>query len=141
MPPQVGKPTTYQVTFTLTNSSNDFSTGVLTAFFPAGGYVQQSANSKEAQNVQYDPATSKLTWNVGALAANTGRFAQARTLTINLTLNPSAPQAGQQVLLVRTINFTATDLFTSEAINLAAQDIRTSDLQGQSGYSNGTVQQ
>lgn len=141
LPPQVGKSTTYQVAISLTNSSNDFSSGLFTAFLPSAGFVQASVPSAESQNVQFDPSTFKLTWNVGSLPANTGRFSQARVLTFGLTLNPGASDAGQSVVVLKNINFTATDLFTSQPVSISAPDVRTSDLQGQQGgFSNGTVQ-
>ena len=140
LPPQVGKSTVYQAGISLTNSSNDFSGGLFTAFLPSASFVAGSVPAAEAQNVQFDPSTNKLTWNVGSLPANTGRFSQARVLTFSLTLNPGASEANQSVVLLKTMNFTATDLFTSQPVSIAVLDMRTSDLQGQGGYSNGNVQ-
>lgn len=142
LPPQVGKSTTYQVNLSLTNSSNDFSNGVLTASIPlsSGGFVSGSVNSAESGNVKYDTSTGKLTWNFGTLPANTGRFSQAKILTFNLTLNPGSSQSGQPVVLIKDIAATAKDLFTNQTVSLSARNISTSDIQGQSGYSNGTVQ-
>ncbi|MDR3642082.1 MAG: hypothetical protein P4L74_00445 [Candidatus Doudnabacteria bacterium] len=140
LPPQVGKSTVYQVSVSLTNSSNDFSSGVFTAFIPAASFSQSGVSPDEAQNVQFDPATNKLTWNVGSLPANTGRFNQARILTFDLTLNPGATNANQPVVLLNKMNFSATDLFTNQPVSVAAPDLRTSDLQGQGGFSQGTVQ-
>ncbi len=142
LPPQVGKSTTYQVGLSLTNSSNDFSNGVLTAFIPlgSGGFVSGSVNTAEAANVQYDASTGKLTWNFGSLPANTGRFAQAKILTFNLNLNPGSSEVNRSVVLVKDISATAKDLFTGQDVPLSARDIATSDLQGQNGYANGTVQ-
>lgn len=141
LPPQVGKSTVYQVSLSLINSSNNFSSGVLTAFIPAAAFSQSSVSSLEANNVQYDPSTSKLTWNFGSLPANTGRFTKPRTLTFNLTANPGASDAGQILTLLKTINFTATDLFTNQPVSVSVGDIHSTDLQGQSGYGYGTVQQ
>jgi hypothetical protein len=142
LPPQVGKATIYKVTLSLTNSSNDFSSGVLTAFIPlgSGGFAQSSVNSAEAGNIQYDGSTGKLTWNFSGLAANTGRFTAARTLSFNITLNPSSSEAGQAVTLIKTITFTATDVYTQASVGASARDITTSDVQGQNGYGSGTVQ-
>jgi hypothetical protein len=133
LPPQVGKSTIYQVTLSLSNSSNSFSNGVLTAFIPlaSGGFVNGSVNTAEANNVQFDPSTSKLTWNFGQLQANTGRFTAARTLSFGIQLNPDSTQAGQTVTLLKNINLTATDLYTTQTITASTDDITTSSLQGQ----------
>jgi hypothetical protein len=142
LPPQVGKSTTYKVTLSLKNSSNDFAGGSLTAFIPlgSGGFEQGSVNSAESQNVQYDASTGKLTWNFAGLLANTGRFTASKTLSFNVTLNPASSQANQPVTLVKDINMQATDVFTQAPVKASLKNITTTDIQGQSGFSNGTVQ-
>lgn len=144
LPPQVGLSTVYKVHLALSNSSNDYSSGLLTAFVPlgAGGVLTNSYTPAEAANVQYDPTTGKLTWNVGSLRANTGRFSQPRVLEFNVKLSPSASQVGQSPVLVNKINFTAKDIFTSQDVNITAPDIKTSDLpQGNGGFGSGQVVQ
>jgi hypothetical protein len=138
LPPEAGKSTTYKVHLALSNSSNDFSNGVLTAFIPSG-FVASSVTSAESANVQLDPSTNKLTWNVGSLPANTGRFSQPRVLEFQVALNPSSSQVNQSPTLVNTINFTATDLYTSQPVSVSADDITTSDVAGTNGFGNGQV--
>jgi hypothetical protein len=141
-PPQVGRSTTYKVRLTLSNSSNDFSNGSLTAFIPLppGGFLSSSITPAESSKVQFDPSTGKLTWNVGNLPANTGRFGPARILEFQLMLNPSASQANQVPTLVKNINFTARDIFTLQDISLSATDITTDHAGGENSFGNGTVQ-
>lgn len=139
LPPKVGVTTTYKVSFGLTNSSNDFSNGILTAFIPANGLVTGSFNSAETNNVQYDPSTGKLTWNFGSLPANTGRFTAARVLSFQVKLSPSASQAGQSAVLVNQIGFTANDIFTAQNVTASSPDVTTQDLPGSQGYSDGQV--
>jgi len=142
LPPQSGKSTTYKVTLSLTNSSNDFSNGTLTAFIPlsSGGFVSGSAGS-ENKNLQFDPATGKLTWNVGSLPANTGRFSPPRVLTFQIVLNANSSQVGQSPTLVKNIQFAAKDLFTLQDLSVNTDDILTSSLSGSNfGFGSGTVQ-
>jgi hypothetical protein len=138
LPPEVGKTSVYKVRLALSNSSNDFSNGVLTAFIPSG-YIAGSVTSAEKANVQFDPSTNKLTWNVGSLPAYIGRFSQPRVLEFQITLNPAASQVNQSPTLVNTINFTANDLYTNQAVNISADDITTSDVAGSNGFGNGQV--
>jgi len=141
LPPQVGKSTTYQIALSLTNSSNDFASGALSAFIPLGsGGFAQGSSGNESANIQYDGSTGKLTWNFGTLPANTGRFTKPRVLQFNVILNPGSSSAGQSVTLVKNIAFTATDLFTNQPVNVSYKDISTNDLAEQNGYSNGQVQ-
>jgi hypothetical protein len=138
LPPQVGSTSVYKVHIALSNSSNDFSNGQLFAFVPTG-FIAGSVTAAESGNVQFDPATNKLTWNVGSLPANTGRFSQPRVLEFQVSLSPSSSQVNQSPTLVKTINFTANDLYTSQAINISADDITTSDISGTNGFGNGQV--
>jgi len=138
LPPEVGKTTVYKVHFALSNSSNDFSNGVLTAFIPSG-YIAGSVTSAEKANASFDSSTNKLTWNVGSLPAYTGRFSQPRVLEFQVTLNPASSQVNQSPTLVNTINFTANDLYTNQAVNISADDLTTSDVAGTNGFGNGQV--
>lgn len=138
LPPQVGKITVYKVRLALTNSSNDFSNGSLSAFIPSG-FVASSITGAESGNAQFDSSTNKLTWNVGTLPANIGRFSQPRVLEFQITLNPSSSQVNQSPTLIKTINFTANDLFTGQAVSISADDLTASDVAGQSGFGNGQV--
>ena len=141
-PPQVGRSTTYKVRLSLNNSSNDFSNGLLTAFIPLppNSFSNSSVSALEKANTQFDSATGKLSWNVGNLPANTGRFGPARVLEFQLTLNPSAAQANQAPVLVKNIGFTARDIFTLQDVSLNTPDINTNNAAGESGFGNGTVQ-
>ncbi len=141
LPPQVGKNTIYQITLSLANSSNSFSSGVLTAFLPSASFIVGSVSSAETAGTQFDPSTSMLTWNFGSLSANTGRFGPPRILSFDVTLNPASSAAGQAPTLLKTIAVTATDLFTNQPVTLTAPDILTSDLQTQNGFGDGVVQQ
>lgn len=135
MPPEVGKTNVYTVTFALTNSTNDFSTGVLTAFIPLGpgGFVAGSVNGSESGNVQYDSSTGKLTWNVGMLSAHTGDFSSPRTLKFSVKLTPSASQSGNSPTLVKNIQFAAKDTFTGQDVTLNSNDITTDNVPDSDG--------
>jgi len=138
LPPEVGKTTVYKVRLALSNSGNDFSNGLLSAFIPSG-FIAGSITPAESANAQFDSSTNKLTWNVGSLPAYTGRFSQPRVLEFQVSLNPSSSQVNQSPTLVNTINFTAGDLFTAQAVNISADDITTSDVGGTNGFGNGQV--
>lgn len=141
LPPKVGTQTRYKATLKLLNSTNDFSGGQLTVFLPsvAGSFSLDSVNAAESQNVQFDPATGRLTWNFGTLPAHAGKFNPAKILEFTVAANPSPSDAGNTLLLLRNIKFSAKDDFTGRDVNIGADDLTTASLPGQSGYSNGTV--
>lgn len=138
-PPKVGQATQYKIHLALTNFTNNYDSGVLTAFVPLGtvSFDSQSVSPAESANVQFDPSTGKLTWNVGVLPANAGRFAAAKALDFNLKLIPSENQAGQSPQLLKNIVFGAKDSFTGQPVQVTGQAITTQD--AASGFGSGTV--
>jgi uncharacterized repeat protein (TIGR01451 family) len=141
LPPKVGNITNYQVTLSLSNSTNDYSNGIITASIPANGLVSGSFTPSESKNVQYDSATGMLTWNFGSLPANTGRFSTPKTLDFQVKINPSASQVNTSPVLVKNIKYSAKDLFTGEDITGKISDVTTNDISGTNSYGNGQVQQ
>ena len=132
LPPRVGQDSSYRVTFTLKNSTNDFSNTTVTGFIPlgAGSFDRSSVTPSEQANVTFDPATGKFTWIAGALPAHTGQFSIPRTMSFAVRLNPSSSQVYQSPILVKTIVMDAMDIFTSQPVHYSGGDIRTSDLGG-----------
>jgi uncharacterized repeat protein (TIGR01451 family) len=141
LPPKVGNITNYQVTLSLSNSTNDYSNGIITASIPANGLVSGSFTPSESKNVQYGSATGMLTWNFGSLPANTGRFSTPKTLDFQVKINPSASQVNTSPVLVKNIKYSAKDLFTGEDITGKISDVTTNDISGTNSYGNGQVQQ
>ncbi len=143
LPPRVGESTTYRVNIALRNGTNELRDGLLTAFIPvtAGGVDISSVQpAKEISLVSFDQSTGKLTWKVGSLPAHTGDFSPLRKISINVRLNPSSSQAGQQPEILKSVTYTTTDNFTEQALTLTGNSLNTGSLQD-GGYSNGTVQQ
>ncbi len=141
LPPKAGTTTTYKVRFLLSNSGNDFSDGVLTAFIPlgSGGFVAGSINSSESTKADFDSSTGKLTWNFGSLQAHTGKFSQPRVLEFSIRLNAVASQVGQSPTLVKDIRMQAKDNFTTQLVEVLGESINTASLSGEDSWSNATV--
>jgi hypothetical protein len=140
LPPKVGNLTVYKIKLSLFNSSNDFKDAVLTAFLPADGFDATSVTPSESSNTEFDPATGKLTWKVGALAANTGVFSQPKVLEFNVKLMPSAAQAYQTPVLVKTIQLYGIDSFTAAQVSAKADDLNTASLTGAQYMGKGSVE-
>ncbi len=136
-PPQVGKSSTYRLTVSLRNSTNELRDGLLTAFIPvaAGGVdVSSIQPSKEVSNVSFDASTGKLTWKIGVLAAHTGDFSPLRKMSIDVRIVPSSNQANTEVDLLKTVALKITDSFTGEALSLTGNSLNTGSLVGDNGY-------
>lgn len=132
-PPRTTATTTYVMTLSLRNSTDDISGAVLTMNLPNSlGFDAGSITPAERQNVTYDNGTRKLTWNIGTLPAHTGDFKTLRKLQFNITINPQPANVGQPMTLANHIELNGTDSFTSVAVVKDLQDITTiSDPSGQ----------
>lgn len=138
LPPQVGTESSFKVSLSLSNSSNNFRNGILTGFVPVGVTIDTGSFTNSERNlVKYDSSTGKLTWSLGQLVAHAGDGEPERKLEFNVKINPSNSQAGQSVVLFKNVNFSATDDFTGQSIALDVDDLGTNNLPG--GSNNGRV--
>lgn len=131
-PPKVGQETTLQVNLSLRNGTNDYRESVFIGYIPLGvTFDRASLPASETAAVKFDPATGKLTWTVGVLAANSGAAVPLRTLSFNVKVKPTPNQAGQTITLLKNIAFTAKDSFTNQNISLNSQEVNTDSLPGE----------
>jgi len=129
LPPKVGTQSSFRVRLALKNSSNDYREGVLIGYVPVGVNLDtNSITQLERSSVQFDVSTGKLTWSVGQLVAHAGRLRPERVLEFTVSTTPGASQVGQAISLFRDIDFTATDSFTSESIQLDTSDLSSANL-------------
>ncbi len=140
LPPKVGQTTTYQITVTLRNATNDVNNTVVTGFIPGSNtnFDIASVSAKEKASVSFDPSTKKLTWKVGLLPAHTGDFVPARKLTFTVTVMPISSQIGREVVLFKDISFIGKDIFTTQDVSLDTNDITTQSIEN-NGFDNGRV--
>jgi hypothetical protein len=137
-PLKVGETNTLQVSVALRNASNDYREGTLIGYIPLGvTFDKASVSSSEAAAVKFDTTTGKLTWTVGQLSAHSGSTSPLRTLKFSVKITPSGNQVNQNIVLFKTISFSAKDTFTEQPISLVTQEVNTDALPG-SG--NGRVQ-
>lgn len=135
-PPTDGQNTSYLMTLSLSNSSNDIQNGVLTIALPnITGFDATSVTPAESSNVSFNPNTRILTWKVAALVAHAGQFSSARKLQFSETIKPSLTDAGNYVVLGHNISFNGTDIFTNLPVSNTISDLTTNSASG-----NGQVQ-
>ncbi len=135
LPPQVGKPSVYRVTLSARNATNNLTNALLTAFIPlaAGSFDSASVTATEQANVEFSPSAGKLTWRIGNLPAHSGDFKPPRAVTFAIRLIPSSREAGTDVTMLKTITFTAKDIFTGQDVNLHADDLTTDSIPDSNG--------
>lgn len=115
IPPKANQPTTYTITWRITNSSNALADAVAVSQLPT--YVDWvGVISPASEKIVYDTTTRTIRWTIGQVPANTGLSTSPRTVSFQVRLNPSITQVGSTPKLVLDSRVTARDTFTGETL-------------------------
>jgi hypothetical protein len=124
IPPQVGKETTYTVTWSLTNSHNDLSNTEVTAIIPS--YIRYvGLVSPSSESLSFNPVGGEVTWNVGELEAGAGFSTSPREVSFQVALVPSVSQIGSAPILTGDTTVSGVDRFTKSTVTGTAIEIST----------------
>lgn len=124
IPPKANQPTTYTITWTVTNSANILHNGLATSTLPT--YVEWVGTMSPAGSaLTYDPTTRTLRWNIGDIPAGTGLAGPAKTVSFQVRLNPSTSQVGSTPKLVLDTAVSANDAFTGEPLSTSRAAVST----------------
>ena len=124
IPPKANEPTTYTVTWTVTNSANPLSSGVATAQLPT--YVEWVGTaSPSSELISYDNTSRTITWNFGQVPAGAGVTGPARVVAFQVRLKPSTSQVGTSPDLVLPVSVSAKDTFTGDTLTTTKLAVST----------------
>jgi hypothetical protein len=123
LPPKVDNPTTYTLTWSLQNSSNDVKNGVMEATLPLG-VEWAGMTAPNTETVNYGIQSRKVAWDLGFIKAGTGTVLPARTVSFQVTFTPSIDQVKGVAKLTNPVSFRGIDTF-SESSLLLQQDSMT----------------
>ena len=124
LPPMVGESTTYSIVFSVGNTRGDLTDAKVTASL-GQGVSWLGASSFTSEDISYDPASNLVTWNLGALASDTGFSSASRELAFQISLAPSLSQIGTAPSLVTGIVFSGRDTVTGEIVNINGSSLTT----------------
>jgi len=140
MPPTAGRETTYAIVFSLTNTTNRVTNGVVQATLPP--YVRWiGIYSPSSEELIFNQNDSTVTWRVGTIEPGVGlNGTLPRQAAIAIGFNPSTSQIGQQPPLIRAISFTGVDEGGGLIVTRTVPDV-TTNIVGDPGFSaaNATV--
>ena len=124
IPPKVGSPTIYTITWTATNGSNDISNAQVTATLPS--YVTWVGTTyPSSEDVKFDPVGGQVTWNLGSVPAGTGYSSPKRSASFQVSFTPSISQVGMSPTLVNAATLQGLDGFTSTALTDTENPVTT----------------
>lgn len=124
LPPKAEKQTTYNVTWTLSNSANTITQAQARAVLPIYVNWVGPLGGSTAENVTYNATTREVIWNIGTVRPNTG-FNSNREATFTISLKPSLSQVGSTPQLMKDVNLTGSDAFAGVLIKNSAHPITT----------------
>ncbi len=133
LPPKAETETQYNITWTLSNSTNDISNAVARATIPR--YVKWVGSVTPRENITYNESTREVIWNIGSVRANTGGN-DDREAVFTLALTPSISQVGSIPQLMGDLFLTGTDAFTNTAVGDKRSSVNTT-LTGDSHFQSG----
>jgi hypothetical protein len=133
VPPRPEQKTSYTLSFSLQNGTNDVAGGVMTATLPT--YVTWENKTGGSGTFSYDQVKRLVTWNVGKVEANASVFG-----SIQVSLVPSRSQLGTEPTLIGEQFFRADDLFTGSVVRDTSAPV-TTEISTEAGFDkgNGTV--
>jgi len=133
LPPKVGDTTKYKISFMVDNQANNLDNTTVVAVLPAN--VTWTGETGGVGSFSYNSSDRVVTWNVGSVRSGTNPIG-----TFNVTLLPSASDAGTTPILVREQRLKATDSFTGTTVR-GLNSFVSAELSSEAGYStdNGRV--
>lgn len=118
LPPKVGERTTYTITWTLANSSNNLEEARVQATLPL--YMEWVGNvtpsSEPLEFVAAQGGGGEVIWKAGSVRAETGSRLPQREVSFQVALKPSLGQVEQTPTLLKPASFSAVDSFTHQKL-------------------------
>jgi hypothetical protein len=140
IPPKADQESTYTVTWTLSNTTNDLKDGLVTAELPVG-VVWKGETAPISERINYSPDTRVISWNVGNISAGAGFNYSPKTASFKVGITPSINQIGAVPTLVTNIRASALDTFANSPVSSTADDASTQFSDPNFKFGDGTVAQ
>lgn len=112
IPPKAEETTTYTITWSLSNTSNNVSKAQIFAVLPA--WVSFAGTiSPASEDVAYNSSTRTVIWNIGRVPRGTGISGASRSASFKVALKPSISQIGSNPILIDKAVLTGHDDFAN----------------------------
>ncbi len=124
IPPQVDKETTYTVTWSLTNTTNELSDAQVTATLPT--YVRwMNIIDPTSESIEFHEIGGIVVWNVGTLKAGVGINSPPREISFQVALTPSISQVAKDAEMTGAAVLEGRDRFTGEGLRFSSRGLTT----------------
>jgi len=125
VPPKVGSETTYTIEWSLTNTANSISKGVVRSNIPSWmKFVGPISPSGE--DLTFNPSTREIVWNIGAIKRGTGITGASRMVSFQVAFTPSLSQVRTTPVIINDSVLTGHDDFANVDVRVSKSSLRTS---------------
>lgn len=115
IPPKAEQMTTYTVIWTILNTSNNISDGIVTSSLPP--YVKWLGKIDPTdEDVTFNPVDNTIKWKLGPVSTYAGQNSNTKQLAFQVGFTPSVNQVSQVPVLVNQTTLTAVDQFTKATL-------------------------
>jgi hypothetical protein len=135
VPPKAEKETTYTVIWTVDNTVNTISGAEVKSSLPVYvNFVGKTSPSDE--DIQYNPNTHEIVWNIGNVDTQTLRNGHRRQVAFQISFTPSISQVNSAPVLINKTTLTGQDDFTNVPL-ISNQIPLTTSFSSDPAYRNG----
>lgn len=125
LPPQVGKTTTYQIGWTISNTLNPLGDVTVTSTLPDNVTWKGNTDVTHGSPLSYDAGTRKITWTISNVGVYAGLLRSAPEASFDVSITPEESDIGRAVKLTTKAELRATDAFTGEELSLSDPAVTT----------------
>lgn len=124
VPPRADNETTYTITWTVLNSSNNLSNASVKTTLP--NYVRFLGNVfPNGEEVSFDDKSREIIWNIGSVGEGVGVDSPIRQLSFQIGFTASLSQVGISATVTGESSLTAKDTFTNANIAVTKSALTT----------------
>lgn len=125
IPPKVAKETSYTIVWSLSNTANNISKGVVHSTIPSWmKFVGPIIPSGE--DLTYNPSTREIIWNIGGIPKGTGITGLSRSVSFQVAFTPSLSQVNTVPIIINDAILTGHDDFANVDVRVNKTSLRTS---------------
>jgi hypothetical protein len=125
LPPTVGQPTTYTISWKVVNNYNDLRNVKVKAVLPQQVKLTGTMNPSDSR-LTFDQNSREIVWEIGELNLGTGNFVQGPEINFQISLTPSEYQRGQIASLISAAKISGEDVWTDTTVESTSSAIDTS---------------
>jgi len=126
IPPEVGRATTYTITWQIKNYYNDLKNVKVKAILPNSvNLTGKIFPEEQSDKITFDSQSREIVWNIGDLAMGEGVLTQSPNVSFQISFTPQQDLREQAPELISQAIVSGEDQWTGEIIQAAGSSINT----------------